>query len=159
MSELEVNTTKIIVSKSLPENFKNQVETAFCYVFVKDKLLILKNAVHKKIEPEFWGVPGGKVEKEEPVKLAALRELKEETSIKVNPSQLIYADKLYMQKPFIEYTFNMFYLILENYPKIILSKEHSDFAWLKIEDVFQKKIMTGGKEALNHLLNSIKVTP
>ncbi len=146
---------EIIVSDVEPVNFKCDVDAAFCYIFVKDKLLILKNAPHK-FEAGYWGIPGGKTNGHETIEQTALRELCEETSIKATSQNLTYVGKLYMQKPFIEYTFHMYCMILNDFPNINVSEEHVEYEWVSLEDIKDKKIMTGGIEALSYFLESLK---
>lgn len=99
----------------------------------KDKFLLLKT--NKDIDSKNlgkWEIPGGKIEKDEDYKVAMLRELKEETGLDC---------KLVKDLPwFIMDTGEVVseahvYLLEANTDKVILSKEHSDYAWLTPEEL------------------------
>ena len=102
-------------------------------VMYKDKFLLLKT--NKDIDSKNlgkWEIPGGKIEKDEDYKVAMLRELKEETGLDC---------KLVKDLPwFIMDTGEVVseahvYLLEANTDKVILSKEHSDYAWLTPEEL------------------------
>ena len=80
MQTIEVHETK-------PEKFNPQAEVAACYLECDGKLLLLLNAPGDS-EAGSWGVPAGKLESNEPPLHGAIRELFEETSISIDPSQI-----------------------------------------------------------------------
>jgi 8-oxo-dGTP diphosphatase len=57
-------------------------------VFRDDKLLLVKRANHPG--KGLWAIPGGRVELGETMKEAAMREVKEETGVRVSPKEPIY---------------------------------------------------------------------
>ena len=50
----------------------------------KDKFLIVKRKKSESIHSSLWAFPGGKVERDESLRDALKREVKEETSLEVN---------------------------------------------------------------------------
>ncbi len=142
---------KIEVFENRPENFCPSVEVAACYVEVNGHILLLQSGL-KKEEKGLWGVPAGKLEKEETPIQAASRELLEETAISiVEPAHFIHLGCLYMRKPNLEYIYHLFQVCLfENTPPVCLSEEHQSFGWFAMENLHQVAWMTGAKEGLDH---------
>lgn len=68
-------------------------------------VLIVKNGtdqilgVTRKNDHSDWGLPGGKVEQGEDPKIAAARELKEETGLTIDPGLLLPLYSAYAQNP------------------------------------------------------------
>lgn len=59
-----------------------------CVLAINENFEVL--AVSRKDNPNDFGLPGGKVDSGEPTKIAAIRELKEETGLDVVPGTLFY---------------------------------------------------------------------
>ena len=55
-----------------PKNFNRGTEIAGCYCSFEDKLLLLKRHPEKP-QGNTWGVPAGKIEKNEDPKIAVVR--------------------------------------------------------------------------------------
>jgi len=99
-----------------------------------DKILLLKRANDDKINPGMWSFPGGKVEKGETLETALHRELKEETSLQGNVQELIYATTIFYGERQLVL---LHYRMSSNNEEVYLSKEHSDFKWVKINELDQ----------------------
>jgi 8-oxo-dGTP pyrophosphatase MutT (NUDIX family) len=97
-----------------------------------------------------WGVPAGKMEAGEMPQQAAMRELFEETHIRISPSQIKAIGKLYVQKPNIAYIYHMFQVRLSNIPEITLSSEHTRYLWATPQELEQLPLIGGAKEALQY---------
>jgi len=137
------------VYETKPDNFYPQVEVAACYLECDGKLLLLQNAL-EDAEPESWGVPAGKLESDEAPLEGAIRELFEETSIWIDPSQMQSLGSLYIRKPEIDYTYHLFRVKIIAKPKVCLSSEHQNYRWASLEEMEEMPIMIGGKEAFAH---------
>ncbi len=143
------------VFEKKPEGFAPLVEVASCYIEVEGKLLLLQNALGRR-EPGKWGVPAGKVEIDEPLKDAAVRELFEETGIRLeDPSQIEYIKPLYIRKPDVSYVYHMFKLKLPYAPDICLSGEHQNYAWTDPQDLEKMPLMAGAEQALQNYRASL----
>ena len=81
-----------------PPNFKPIFEIVACYCIYQDKIILLHRHSHKS-EGDKWGPPAGKVEPNEKLTQAILRELKEETELSINKNQLTYLKKILRQIP------------------------------------------------------------
>ncbi len=139
MQTVEVHETK-------PETFNPQTEIAACYLECDGKLLLLLNALGDS-EAGSWGVPAGKLESNEAPLHGAARELYEETSISIDPSQIQSIGCLYIRKPEVDYIYHLFRIKIATRPEVRISTEHQNYRWVSAEEMEMMPIMIGGKEA------------
>ncbi len=94
------------------------------------KVLILKRSLAEKYCPDFWDLPGGKVENNETLLEAAKRETKEESGLDVKLEQNYF------------YIFHCQNVELDIYGfrasfaggEVTLSEEHTEFKWVSEKD-------------------------
>lgn len=140
-----------------PVDFAPTVHVSACYVEREGKILLLLNAGHK-YEAGKWGVPAGKLEKEELPLAAAVRELFEETGIEANPHrQVKNLGSIYIRKPDLDYVYHLFAIHLDDFPQVFLSDEHDQYVWARWEDLPKMTLMLGGGEALEAYRRKIKL--
>lgn len=103
-------------------------------LFHDDKILLVRRsatAPHRKLE---WDLPGGMVDDGEDVNKGVVREIAEETGIKVDPQKtyLAYAwtsvfdDKLNIVR--------LFYAVRTDNSNVTLSFEHSEYKWVTLDE-------------------------
>ena len=103
----------------------------------KGKILILQRRKHKP-EGNQWGLPGGKIDQGENKQLAMVREIKEETGVKVSPENLEYLVKLYVKYPQDYFIYHIFRIKLNKLPKLKLSiNEHKGYKWVTPKGAFK----------------------
>jgi 8-oxo-dGTP diphosphatase len=96
------------------------------------KVLILKRSVNSKTNPGKWEFPGGKVDQGEPFDKALIREVFEETQLKISLENVIGASQ--QNLPLIRAV----HIIISG--KIVdgelnLSSEHEGYAWEYLENL------------------------
>jgi 8-oxo-dGTP pyrophosphatase MutT (NUDIX family) len=144
---------QIKVSDQKPLNFQPKMEASACYLELDNHILFIQQGKDKTDEGR-WGVPAGKLEQGESPEMAAKRELFEETGIPIqSPSQFLYLGTLYVRKPDLDYIYHMFTIHLDQRPPIRLSFEHSNYRWVKTEDLKNLPLRPGVKEALQYYRN------
>lgn len=145
------------VHESKPEGFSEKIQVGACYVEIDNKLLLLQLSSTKS-ESGKWGVPAGKLEKNESPLNGAIRELFEETGITIDlSSQIQSLGSLYIRKKELDYIYHMFKVKLDQMPKVHLSAEHQNYTWASLKELEELPLMEGAKEALRHYqLTSIK---
>ena len=138
----------ITVYNECPEGFNPRLEASAAFIEIDEALLFLQYA--RKCVGQ-WGVPGGKIEKNELPIDAAKRELFEETGIGLETQSVISPiGKLYFRKPDIDYVFHMFRIHIPQKPLITLSDEHSDFIWQPIHQLEDLPLMPGAPEVMHY---------
>ena len=99
----------------------------------KKQYKFLKRAKEKPFG-SLWGVPAGKIEANEEVEKALLRELFEETAICLDLEELSSCKTLYIVRDDCSFTYHMYFVIRKALPSVILNEEHQAFAWLSFEE-------------------------
>lgn len=137
------------IYETAPEGFTPQVEVAACYLEIDGQILLLQKAYGER-EGGTWGVPAGKLEKEESPEEGAKRELFEETGICIqSASQIQHFGSLYIRKPGIDYVYHQFKIQLDKKPDVRISQEHQDFQWVALSQIENLPLMDGAKQVLD----------
>ena len=95
---------------------------------VGDKFLLTKRSKYENYCPEYWDLPGGKVEDVELPKDGVIRETKEETNLDIVPNKIIREDSNYDKEKDLIYIRLIYYVELDNIDNIKLDlNEHSEY--------------------------------
>src|SRR5262249_39083849 len=90
-----------------PADFNPKAEiVGCCFLYYKDKILILHRQ-DAKAEGNRWGIPGGKLNKGEPIVEAILREVFEETGFHLDKEKIHYIGKVYIKVPNFDFEYHM----------------------------------------------------
>ena len=140
-----------------PQNFISELAGAICFVECKGEFLLLKRALHSHQGGTWTAAPGGKMEPGEAPLEAAVRELREETGIRLPASRLRFLHTVYFQLPDCEYILHLFHTaVAEKPPVVILPEEHTEYVWATFERALGMPLMLGDKECIDlcqNLLN------
>lgn len=143
------------VFKEKPENFQVHFEASGCFCYSGKKILFLRRNPEKP-QGNTWGVPGGKLEKNETPKMAVIREVYEEVGLNINDERLEIIDKIYCKLPDMNFTYHMFRVEFEVIPEIDLCfEEHVEFTWVTAEEALSLPLIAGGEEALSYYTQSL----
>lgn len=112
------------------------------------KILLLRRKSHEPKDPWCYELPKGNLEGEETKEEAILREIEEETGIKVSEADL---------QDFKRYGFDGFECwacrcILSDKPEVKMYA-HDDFKWLEPSEAIKLKLILGLKEVLRDYYN------
>lgn len=111
-----------------PKDFNPQFEAVSCYLENSGKILLLKRLIHKS-QGGKWGVPAGKIEKDESPRSAIIREIFEETGQRVLKQDLTKVVKAYVVEGQYKFTWYMFKASIPAQVIRINSAEHSEYIW------------------------------
>lgn len=95
-----------------------------------------------------WEFPGGTIEDDEDPKIGAIRELAEETDIKLDEADYLYAGTDKDQR-----FSGFFFYVNVNAPNIKLSFEHDKFAWVDFDTAYLMLSVDAFKYILNFYKN------
>ena len=113
-----------------PAEFQPQFEVVGCFMEHAGKILLLHRAAHKP-QGGTWGIPAGKVAKDEDTKQAIVREIREETGIEIDPALFKYYRKIFVSYPDIKFVYHMFQTPLNQLPAVSLDPtSHQAFTWV-----------------------------
>ncbi len=112
-----------------PDNFTPKFEVVSCFAEAGSEILMLHRQDHKP-EGGTWGIPTGKVDPQETLMQAMLRELWEETGLKVAEHDMKYFARVFVRYPDYDFIYHMFYTKVGERPEIVINeKEHNDYRW------------------------------
>ncbi len=101
-----------------------------CILNDQKKILVVKRSPNES-SPNFWEMPGGKLESGEKIEQGIIREVKEETGLDVIPLSLLSS----LHDPIKQVNRIAYLCKLENQSQEIrLSAEHSTYAWIDTTD-------------------------
>jgi 8-oxo-dGTP diphosphatase len=114
--------------------FNNVIFGQKAFIIKDNKVLIIKRKA-VDIFGGMWDVPGGKLEDEETLFKGISREIKEETGLSLTKILLVLStSKFNSSKGDRPVIFRNIYLCSAE-GEVTLSKEHSEFIWVKPEDL------------------------
>ena len=105
-----------------------------CYLIKDDKVLVTKYKEGNK-KSEYYDIPGGKIEEGENPEHTAIREMKEETGIKVR--NLKYKGNMIVEYPNRIFDFDVF--ITNEYDGNVQEFEDNISEWIDIKELLQKE--------------------
>ena len=98
------------------------------------KYLLIKRSSTSKFFSSKWDFPGGKVKEGESFEKSLIREVHEETTMKVEIGELLFEGKI--EENFSEINQKVFSIV--NFKgEVILSLDHTDFKWLNKEEMLK----------------------
>ena len=118
----------------------------------------MKRSEKTAVWPNFWAFPWGKVDENEMLREAALREAREEIGIRANPLDII-SESVLMHRS-IQWTKIVYFGQIEHYenaPEILEANLATDLAWFSIDDL-PEPMIPHHKTWLNAILKKIPYT-
>ena len=94
------------------------------------EVLILKRSAALDTYPNHWCFPGGRIDPGEEPEEAAIRELKEETSLVAKEKDLVYFYTLNKKNKDI-----LFFILSDWNGEVVIDWESSDFRWLPPSEI------------------------
>jgi 8-oxo-dGTP diphosphatase len=110
----------------------------------KGKILAIRRSKTAPSRPLHWDLPGGDLEFGEDAQKGILREIKEETGLKIKNLKVI--DAISGFNNIKEFWVTICYVAKAATQKVVLSYEHDDFRWIKPEEFQKLKASPRNKE-------------
>lgn len=115
-----------------------------CFMHHQDKILLLHRQ-NGKAEGNRWGIPGGKLNKDEPLLEAIQREVFEETGYHLDLDKIHYIGKVHIKVPNFDFEYHMasYSDEIENPGDVKINiKEHKGFTWVTPKEALKMDLMT-----------------
>ncbi|MDQ3561897.1 MAG: NUDIX domain-containing protein [Thermoproteota archaeon] len=111
-----------------------------------DCILLLRRNAQRRTSPNKWQTPSGFMKEGESAEEAVLREVKEETAldgtIKKSGSAFEVVDE------WARWIILPFLILVKSYKVVIDTREHSEFKWVKVDEVSSFECVKGIEEDL-----------
>jgi len=136
-------------------NYKT-VLTVNALIFSEGKLLLLKRAADKKIDPNLYAGIGGKVEPHEDFYSALLREIEEETGLKEFESIRLYSVTQHPYPPTDSEWVNLYFIVNIKKQIPISPSDDGEFFWVDPKETDKLPMATDIKKYLQILYKNPK---
>lgn len=119
-----------MIYKERPQNFNSKFDVVGCFLEHDREILLLHRQDHKP-EGNTWGVPAGKVDEGENIMETIIREMREETGLILNSSQLSHFGTVFVKYLEYDFVYHIFDTqIFDRRNVVINHAEHKDFKWV-----------------------------
>lgn len=146
-----------MTTKEKPENFNPSMRVGGIIFRFEDEILLFKRASHKKFGAGQWALCAGAMEEGEQYEDGVVREVFEETGIIISKEDLRHVG-IYYHSPEVDRTFEIEWSIFEtrlnHKPEIVINDEHSEYAWVEINDTLTYNLIDGEQFCLQDYLNN-----
>lgn len=117
----------------------------------RGEILLLKRGETKTFQLH-WQLPEGKLEEKENPREALEREVKEELGLDINSAELNKVSQSMFKAKGIKYlAIRIVFLVKVKNDKIILSREHSDYKWVKSNRISRIKLLPDTLEVIKNI--------
>jgi 8-oxo-dGTP diphosphatase len=117
---------------------KKTIRVVGCILKHQDQVLLLHRS-ETETDPSLWGVPAGKSEEGESDIETVIREVQEETSIKITEDSLNYLGILPIDYGNFVVCFPIFSVSFTELPDVSLDpEEHVDYKWMKPHEIIKR---------------------
>lgn len=131
-----------MIYEEQPDDFNADIKVVSCLVEFEGKILLLHRH-NDKSQGGKWGIPAGKVDREDKdKKFAIIRELKEETGLIVSEDDLVFCKTFYVVYPDKKYLYHYHNLKLKNPVNIVIeNKEHQNYIWVTPQEALNMNLV------------------
>ncbi len=108
-----------------------------CTIVHEDKILLLKRGYGLADAEGKWSVATGFIDEDKPVEKIVAKEISEELGLEVNEGHIKVGNSYTLASDQEKRNYIVFpcLLVLDSKPAIILDREHTDYKWVKFEDI------------------------
>lgn len=136
-------------------HFSSQLDVSGCFLYVQGRILLLKRHPQAP-QGTTWGIPSGKLEKNETPFEAIIREVGEEIGIKLDQNEVKGIGTLFVQHTDLDFCYHMFYVERKQIPVINLNlEENTDASWVTLDEALELPLIGGGADTLRYFFDRV----
>lgn len=130
-----------MISKTPIENFNKKFDVVSVFIGHDNDILLLHRQDHKS-QGNTWGAPAGKVDEGEDLAEALVREVEEETGIKIEKEKMKYFEGYFVRYPGYDFTYHVYHVNLTDRPHVVLGEnEHKGHVWIKSKEALNLNLI------------------
>lgn len=119
------------------------------------KVLILREAAYDEGTNEGkWDIPGGRINSDEPILKGLVREVEEESGLKIEVGEVVGVFETF---PMIKgeecHIVRIFYTATTTSTKVVLSPDHDAYAWVTVDDLAGKELVSSLEPLIRKVLS------
>lgn len=114
-----------------------------CTVVCGNEILLVRRGYGLADAEGYWSTNNGFIDEVKPVKAIAQQEIKEELSLEVQLDRIKVAESYALENPAEKRKYIVFPCLIEldKKPQIVLDREHTDFRWIKRDQLESFEIL------------------
>jgi 8-oxo-dGTP pyrophosphatase MutT (NUDIX family) len=130
-----------MISKIPPKNFNKKFDVVSAFIEHDGEILLLHRQDHKP-QGNTWGVPAGKVNSNENMLDALVREVAEEIGLLTDRENYVFFEKYYVRYSEYDFIYHVYHLIVKEKPTLTINlKEHKNHQWVKPADALKLNLI------------------
>jgi Uncharacterized conserved protein len=129
------------------------IESASCAILVNGKVLMVRRPKTARSFPGRWSLVAGKLEKGEKPEEAAVREIMEETQIKVS-EPISKLEPMLIRENDVIWKVHLFLFKLDS-ASPVLNKENEEFKWVSPDEIHSPESVSMTREAVRKLMENV----
>lgn len=126
---------------------KKTVEVVLAVIMNKNYQLLVTKRQKSKFMPDYWELPGGKVEQNETKLKALVRELKEEIDINLSDANLIHQ----MEHEYSKYKVKLWIYKVNDFDGYVKNAEGQELLWSSIKDLNNLSLLPTMRAIVNKI--------
>lgn len=144
-----MNSPSYIFFTEIPHNATPSIEVSGCFFTLNGRFLLLKRNENKPYGGT-WCLPAGKKEASELPHQTAVREVFEETGIRIQGHEIHQIGSFFIQMPQSSLVFHTFTWALDSFPELNIDPhEHIEHRWVNFHDLDSLELIIAGREVLD----------
>ena len=135
-----------------PDDFISKFEVVSIFIVHNKEILFLQRQTFKPEGGQF-GVVAGKVDKEEELLEALIRETFEETQIELEEKNISFLKTYYVKFPTYSFTYHLYHIEFDEKPQVVINpQEHLSYTWRTKEEALKLDLIQDLQETLEEHL-------
>lgn len=131
-----------------PDSFDPDFSLSGLVLHVGDEVLLLRRC-EQETYGGYWGLPAGRLDEGESPEQALVREVFEETRIRLSVDDVSFVHSFSVRYPECDFEYFVFRAVLDEVPEVVLDPaEHVDARFVSLEEALGMELVPGEERCL-----------